>query len=124
MRPSDPSRGRVFICSKYAGDIEHNVKVALALCRMAVEAGLAPFAPHLLYPQFLDESDPAQRDLGISLGLRFMETCGVVWVYVGEGVSDGMRCEMEHAQRLGKPVLSIVEGPVVILREVPPCVLT
>lgn len=107
--------GRVFICSKYAGDIEHNARVAQALCRMALEAGLAPFAPHLLYTQILDDSDPAQRDLGISTGLRFMETCDVVWVYVGEGVSDGMHREVEHAQSLHKPV--------VILREVRPCVL-
>ena len=47
--------GRVFICSKYAGDIEHNVRVAQALCRMALEAGLAPFAPHLLYTQILKD---------------------------------------------------------------------
>lgn len=106
---------RVFICSKYAGDIEHNVRVAQALCRMALDAGLAPFAPHLLYTQFLDDCDPAQRDLGVSTGLRFMETSDVVWVYVGEGVSDGMRREVEHAQRLSKPV--------VILQEVRPCVL-
>lgn len=112
---SRPETDRVFICSKYAGDIKHNVDVALALCRIAVESGLAPFAPHLLYTQFLDESNPAQRDLGISLGLRFMETCGVVWAYVGEGVSDGMRREMKHARHLGKPA--------VILREVRPCVL-
>ena len=107
--------GRVFICSKYAGDIEHNVRVAQALCRMALEGGLAPFAPHLLYTQFLDDSDPVQRDIGISTGLRFMETCDVVWVYVGEGVSDGIRRELEHAQSLYKLV--------VILREVRPCVL-
>jgi len=110
-----PEAQRVFICSKYAGDIEHNVRVALALCRMALEAGLAPFAPHLLYTQFLDDFGPVQRDLGISTGLRFMETCDVVWVYVGEGVSDGMRREVEHAQSLCKPV--------VILREVRPCVV-
>lgn len=116
--------GRVYICSRYAGDIEHNVRVALALCRMAVEAGLAPFAPHLLYTQFLDDGDPAlrlrsgqaPREMGISLGLRFMEVCDVVWVYVGEGVSDGMRREVEHAKGLGRPV--------VLLREVRPCVLT
>ncbi len=112
---SQLERKRVFICSKYAGDIEHNVRIALALCRMAVDAGLTPFAPHLLYTRFLDDSDPIQRDLGISLGLRFMESCDVVWVYVGEGVSDGMRREMEHARRLGKPV--------VILREVRLCAL-
>lgn len=113
---NQPEAQRVFICSKYAGDIEHNVRVAQALCRMAVDAGLAPFAPHLLYTQFLDDSDTAQRDLGISLGLRFMETCDVVWVYVGEGISDGMHQEMAHARCIGKPI--------VLIQEVRPCVLT
>ena len=112
---SRPDAQRVYICSRYAGDIEHNVRVALALCRMAVEAGLAPFAPHLLFTQFLDDTDLAQREIGISLGLRFMEVCDVVWVYSGEGVSDGMRREIEHARRLGKPI--------VLLREVGPCAL-
>ncbi len=106
---NQPEAQRAFICSKYAGDIEHNIRVAQALCRMAVDADLAPFAPHLLYTQFLDDSDTAQRDLGISLGLRFMETCDVVWVYVGEGISDGMCQEMEHARCIGKPVVSIQE---------------
>ncbi len=113
---NQPEAEKVFICSKYVGEIEHNVRIALGLCRMAVEAGLAPFAPHLLYTQFLDDSDLAQRNLGISLGLRFMDCCDVVWVYVGEGVSDGMRREMERARCLGKPV--------VILREVRLCALT
>lgn len=115
MTRCDGSRGRVFVCSRYAGNIEHNVRVALALCRMALEAGLAPFAPHLLYPQLLDDADPVQRELGISMGLRFMEICDEVWVYVGEGVSDGMRRELEHARSLGKPVI--------VLREVTHCAL-
>ena len=82
---------------------------------MAVEAGLAPFAPHLLYTQFLDDSDPAQRELGISMGLRFMQTCDLVWVYTDEGISGGMRAEINYAYKLGKEVHTI--------REVPPCVL-
>jgi len=107
---------RVFICSKYAGDIEHNVEVTQALCRMAIKAGHAPFAPHLLYTQFLDEDDQCERNLGISLGLQFMEACDEVWAYVGEGVSEGLRREMKQARCLGKPV--------VILREVQSCALT
>lgn len=100
---------RVFICSRYVGDIERNVQTALALCRMAVEAGFAPFAPHLLYTRFLDDDDPAQRELGISLGLRFMEVCDEVWVYIGDGISDGMRCEIAHARLLGKRIVEIRE---------------
>lgn len=105
---------RVFICSRYAGNIERNVSVAKAFCCMAVEAGIAPFAPHLLYPQFMDDNNPAQRELGISMGLQFMEACNEVWVYIGNGVSEGMRIEMEHAQRLSKQVR--------ICREVPCCI--
>lgn len=106
---------RVFICSRYAGDVERNAQVALTLCRMAAFAGLAPFAPHLLYTQFLDDSDQTQRDLGISLGLRFMEVCSQVWIYISDGISDGMRREIEHARHLGKPVI--------VFREVRYCVL-
>lgn len=113
---SQPKATRVFICSRYIGDTEHNVQVASALCRIAIEAGCAPFAPHLLYTRFLDENDPAQRELGISLGLRFMDACEEVWVYTGDGISDGMRRELAHAKALGKPVIE--------LREVRPCALT
>ena len=106
---SRPDAKRVFICSRYVGDVERNVEIALALCRMAVEAGCAPFAPHLIYTRFLDDGDPIERELGISLGLRFMEACEEVWVYVGDGISEGMRREIAHARRLGKTVVEIVE---------------
>jgi hypothetical protein len=115
---------RVYICSRYAGDIERNLKVALALCRMAVEAGLAPFAPHLVYTQFLDDGDTAQREIGISLALRFLEVCDIVWVYVGEGVSDGMRREIDHARRLGKQVILLREVRPFDSAQDKPCVLT
>lgn len=110
-----PDAKGIFICSRYVGDIAHNVEVARALCRMAVEAGRTPFAPHLLYPQFLDENDPDQRDLGISLGLRFMEACDEVWVYVGEGVSEGMCHEIEYARLLGKLIIEVQEVPLCAL---------
>lgn len=100
---------RVFICSRYAGDVERNVLTAVALCRTAIEASCAPFAPHLLYARFLDDNDPAQRECGISLGLEFMAVCDEVWVYIGDGISDGMRREMEHARKIGKPVVEVLE---------------
>lgn len=101
--------GRVFICSRYAGDIERNIQTAQTLCRMAVEAGYAPFAPHLLYTQILNDGEPEERELGIALGLRFMEVCDEVWVYVGDGISEGMLREIEHARLLGKHIVQIRE---------------
>ena len=95
---------RVFICSRYAGNVERNITIAKRLCRMAVDDGAAPFAPHLLYPQFLEDDDPADRMKGIGCGLAFMAVCDEVWVYTGDGISSGMEHEISHARRIGKRV--------------------
>ena len=79
------------------------------MCRMAVDAGYIPFAPHLLFTQFLDDNDPAQRKLGIAMGLQFMSLCDEVWLYVGDGISEGMQGETAHARQIGKPVIEITE---------------
>ena len=96
---------RVFICSRYAGDVNLNIAVAKMLCQQAVIDGAAPFAPHLLYPQFLDDDDPGDRLIGIACGLSFMEQCDEVWVYDGGGISPGMEHEIKQAELLGKPVI-------------------
>ena len=46
---------RVFICSRYAGDVPRNTATAERPCREAVARGCAPFAPHLLYTRFPDD---------------------------------------------------------------------
>ena len=58
----------VYICSPFAGDIEKNVVAARTYSRFAVEQGYIPIAPHLLFPQFLDDSDPKERELGLFFG--------------------------------------------------------
>ena len=58
----------VYICSPYAGDIAGNVDAARRYSRFAVDKGYIPIAPHLLYPQFLDDADPDERELGIFFG--------------------------------------------------------
>ena len=83
---------KVFICSPYRGDVERNV--ALANC---------PVVPHLMYPQFLKDSDPDERILGITLGVELMKICDEVWIF-GSTISSGMAFELEHASKLGIPV--------------------
>ncbi len=48
-------RKKVFICSPFRGDMEGNARKAAAYSRMACEEGHLPIAPHLLFPQFLNE---------------------------------------------------------------------
>lgn len=100
---------RVFICSRFAGDVNQNIETARNLCRRAVAQDCAPFVPHLLYPQFMDDTRPEERETGIACGLEFMAECDEVWAYVGDGVSDGMRHELAHAHRLGKPIIELKE---------------
>ena len=58
----------VYICSPYAGDVERNVAAARRYSRFAMETGYIPIAPHLLFPQFLNDGDPAERELGLFFG--------------------------------------------------------
>lgn len=51
----------VYVCSPYAGDIENNVKNAKAYSRYVVKENAIPVTPHLLYPQFMDDGNDAER---------------------------------------------------------------
>ena len=55
----------VYIASPYAGDVQSNTEAAKSYCRAALEEGVVPIAPHLLFPQFLEDNDPAERNLGL-----------------------------------------------------------
>jgi len=93
----------VYICSPYAGDIESNVGFAKAVCHYAMRQGCAPVAVHLLYPQFLDDATPSEREAGIRMGLRVLAACEELWV-CGTHISSGMRQEIAEAKRLGIPI--------------------
>ena len=105
MREEKAKRYRplVYICSPYAGDIERNTNRARNYCRFAVSEGVIPIAPHLHYPQFLDESDQEQRNLGIFFALVLLGKCDALWVF-GDQVSKGMSAEISKAKRRGLPI--------------------
>ena len=88
----------VFICSPYAGDIPENERKARHFCRFAIEQNCIPIAPHLLFPQFLDDNDPEERKLGLFMGCVLLTKCAELWVF-GEHVTDGMALEIEKAER-------------------------
>lgn len=94
---------KVFICSAFRGDVEENIQKAREYCRWAaMECGAVPIAPHLLFPQFLDDNDPEQRGLGIEMGLELLAGCRQLF-YFGD-VTEGMAKEIARAHALGIPV--------------------
>jgi hypothetical protein len=96
-------RPLVYVASPFAGDVEANIKRARDNCRFAVMQGCIPLAPHLLYPQFMDDGDPAQRELGLLLASVLLGKCAELWVF-GETVSAGMRLEIGKAEKRGIPI--------------------
>lgn len=90
----------VYVCSPYSGAIEANTEAARKYCRFAVDSGCIPIAPHLFYPQFMDDSNPFERKLGIRFGNILMDRCAEVWVF-GSRISAGMEAEITRAKRKG-----------------------
>ena len=90
---------QIYICSPFRGDIKTNKRKARSYCREALSKGHLPIAPHLYFPQFLDDDIPSERRFGLDIGLSLLEDCDEIWVY-GEP-TEGMQSEIEHAERLG-----------------------
>ena len=100
---------KIFICSAYRGDVDRNIEKAKEYCRWTtVECGVIPIAPHLFFPQFLDDSVETERKLGINMGLSLLKECSELW-YFGDSVTEGMKKEIDTAVQLGIPVRHVPE---------------
>ena len=87
----------VYICSPFSENVEENVKAAQRYSRFAVDIGYIPIAPHLLFPQFLNDNVLAERQLGLFFGDVLMSKCAEVWVF-GKVISIGMEAEIKRAK--------------------------
>ena len=98
---------KVYICSPYRANknntVSDNIARALYACRVALEEGCAPIAPHLIYPQCLDDNDPEYRKIGIMAGLSWLAACDEVWQW-GTKISEGMARELDTARALKIPI--------------------
>lgn len=98
----------VFVASPYAGEDQTlNIDFARRICRrIALETGAMPFAPHLLYPQFLNDHDTHERDLGISYCstmLALAHFAAFVLPVWRKEPSSGMKFELVETDELGVP---------------------
>lgn len=93
----------VFVCSPYRGDVKHNIEVARRIARIVAVCDYVPVVPHLLFPQFLDDSDPKERIKGLTLGAELLCKCDEMWLVVGK-LSRGMQYELNLAKELQTPI--------------------
>ena len=89
-------RPLVYICSRFSGDIPENIEKARKYSRYAVDNKAIPIAPHLLFPQFMEEEK--ERELAVFMDMVLLGKCEEVWVF-GSDISDGMSAEISKAKR-------------------------
>jgi hypothetical protein len=78
--------------------LQKNRSDAIRFCRFAIDEGYIPMATHLLYPQILNDADPADRDLGLYFGWVLINKCNEVWVFSDGTISPGMKKEIIRAK--------------------------
>ena len=99
----------VYICSPYRGDVEKNTERARRYSAMAVERKAIPYAPHLLFPQFMHEKTDSNRLLALFMGQVMLDKCAEVWVF-GENITEGMKGEIERARMRKKVIRYFTEN--------------
>jgi len=94
----------VFICSPYraanSGTHLRNTDYARQAMFDSFARAEAPFVPHILYPQILNDDDEVDHNLAIAAANAWMEMADTLAVYEDLGISAGMAAEIKLAQEL------------------------
>ena len=101
-------RPLVYICSNYRGNTNENIENARKYSRFAVRNHSIPFAPHLLFPQFMDDTLGEERQTAMFMNYVMLTKCMELWVF-GSSVSDGMAQEIKWAKRRHMPIRYFTE---------------
>lgn len=83
-------------------EVFHNIYYARQCVRDSLLRGECPIASHLLYtqPGILDDDNPEERQHGIDAGLAWRAVAEKSVVYVGRGISRGMRYGIAAAENV------------------------
>jgi hypothetical protein len=94
----------VMLESPFSGDFQRNFAYwQAANLHSILVMHEAPISSHFYYTQFLDDSDPDQRNLGITLGFAMWQRCTKTVFYMDLGMSKGMAAAKKRAERAGRP---------------------
>ena len=88
----------VYICSPLSGDTLANQEAARRYCRYAVDTGYVPIAPHLFFPQFMDDADEHERNLALFMDIVLLTKCAELWVF-GDHISKAHSGGVERGTR-------------------------
>lgn len=99
-------RPMAYVCSPFAGKMKTNEKKAREYSRTIFDHGYTPIAPHLLFPQFLDEGIPEERSEAMKMNSVLIRKSHIMFV-CGDEFSEGMKSEMIYARSIGLTVVPL-----------------
>lgn len=107
------SKELVYICSPLGAPTKEGVQKNMQKAReyakkVSEEMNCRAIAPHGILPEYLDESIPEERNLGLKFGLDLLRICKKM-VVCGSVISSGMQKEIELAEKLGIEVRYLEE---------------
>jgi len=88
----------IFVCSPFQGKRE-NIEKAKRYCRMLVDMGYIPIAPHVYFSQFMDDNNPVDRRKALEMNKKLLDFCDELWVF-GNEITEGMREEIEYFKKV------------------------
>lgn len=97
------ARPKVYVVSKYAGDIEGNTGSGDPIRPLRHGEKVPPRGQSPAVPADSGDGDPEQRELGLLFGQALLALCEEVWVF-GTKHSSGMQAEIHEAHRLKKRI--------------------
>lgn len=95
----------LYVCSPYRGEVKRNKEYAKELTRKAIDNGFIPVTVHLYLTEALDDNKPDERQKGMEAGKMILDNCKYILVGSRYGISEGMKSEIEQAERSGKIIL-------------------
>ena len=102
---------KIYVCSRLRAETKQqyqkHIDEALMFSKFVVRSGFgAPFAPHVFYSLFLDDTVSADRQAGMDAGFAYLAVCDGLFAFVNEDefVSGGMKVEIQYAYDHNIPV--------------------
>lgn len=95
-------RRKIYICSPFSAETDErkdfHIWIARNIAKCVMRRGDIPVAPHLYYPQLLDDGKLEDRELALELGKLLLEECDIMMICKLNGrTSSGMVQEIVYA---------------------------
>lgn len=101
---------KVYVCAPLGGNVESNLKKVRTYTEYALRCGTAPVVPHF-YAKCLDDSVPAEREIGHSAGIALLWFCDELWLF-GDTVTEGMAAELQFCKHLNIRIRKIRQNEI------------